>query len=155
MMADSNAQTTMNVLVVEDDSVDAEGIRRSLRKSNSNHLVEFAANGVEALNRLKGTPGNSPLQRPFVILLDLNMPLMDGHTFLNFLRDDPAISDSIVIVLTTSSSDRDRQMAYARNVAAYILKSDVGANHSNVIRLLDCYDEFVQMPMPIPGIDLH
>lgn len=154
-MADGNAQTTMNVLVVEDDFVDAEGIRRSLRKSNSKHIVEFAANGVEALNRLKGTPGNSPLQRPFVILLDLNMPLMDGHTFLNCLRNDPALSDSIVIVLTTSSSDRDRQMAYARNVAAYILKSDVGANHSNVIRLLDCYDEFVQMPMPITGIDPH
>ena len=145
-MAVPNSSQALTVLLIEDDVVDAEGIVRSMKKSGANVTVEVVSEGQQALDRLRGANGVAQVERPFLILLDLNLPKMTGHDFLDALRHDSQLSESIVIVYTTSNADSDRSRAYQNNVAAYILKKDVGINHSNIIRLIDFYSEFVQMP---------
>jgi len=65
------------------------------------------------------------LEKPYIILLDLNMPRMSGIEFLEVIRHDDALRDTVVFVLTTSKADEDRTAAYKKHVAGYIVKSDV------------------------------
>ena len=65
------------------------------------------------------------MPKPLLILLDLNMPLMNGIQFLEQLRSDESLKDSIVFVLTTSNDERDKMAAYEYNVAGYLVKSRV------------------------------
>ncbi len=137
---------TVRLLLVEDDDVDAEGVERALRKAGVDNPVERAIGGIEALARLRGKDGKPPLPRPYLILLDLNMPRMDGIAFLDELRADPALSDSVVFVLTTSDADRDKVRAYQAHVAGYMLKSRVGARFVNLVDLLNPYWQYIELP---------
>ena len=83
---------------------------------------------------------------PLIIILDLNMPRMDGHEFLTELRKDPDHCDSVVFVLTTSQADEDRAASYDKNVAGFIVKSDVGEGFLKVTTLLDSYWRVVLLP---------
>ena len=78
----------------------------------------------------------APVLPPFVILLDLNLPRMDGIEFLRNIRDDAALQDSVVFVLTTSNSDRDRVAAVSQRVAGYLLKSETDEEFSQLVREL-------------------
>jgi len=138
---------TVRLLLVEDDDIDAEGVERALRKAHVATPIVRAIGGIEALARLRGEDGGPPLRRPYLILLDLNMPRMDGLTFLDELRADPALSDSIVFVLTTSDADRDKAAAYRAHVAGYMLKSRVGKMFVNLVDLLNPYWRHVELPV--------
>jgi CheY-like chemotaxis protein len=114
----------LNILLVEDDEVDIMTVQRAFKKGNIVNPLYIAGNGIEALSLLRGTPGQPapiPPERR-LILLDLNMPKMNGLEFLRELRADPAIRQIPVVVLTTSNEERDRVDAYNFNVAGYILK---------------------------------
>lgn len=143
----------LRLLLVEDDDIDAEGVERALRRAQISNPIERAIGGIEALARLRGTDGRPPLQRPYLILLDLNMPRMGGLTFLEELRADPVLSDSIVFVLTTSDADRDKAAAYSSHVAGYMLKSRVGRYFSNLLQWLDPYWTNIEFPSgsSLPG----
>lgn len=136
----------VQLLLVEDDDVDAEGVERALRKRRIANRIIRAVGGMEALEILRGGEGIPPLRRPFMVLLDLNMPRMDGLTFLKELRADPDLRDSIVFVLTTSDADRDKVAAYDANVAGYMLKSRVGEMFVNLIELLEPYWRYIEFP---------
>lgn len=135
-----------NILIVDDDEVDVRGIKRALDKRRIANPVHVAHDGIEALELLRGAGGREKLPRPFVILLDLNMPRMNGVRFLQELRADAALSSSIVFVLTTSTSNEDKLAAYREHVAGYILKSNVGRDFMQVIDMLDLFLVSVEFP---------
>ena len=138
---------SVNIFLIEDDEADREAIERSFRKQQITNPIVTAPNGEIALKMLRGD-GCDPLPRPFLILLDLNMPRMGGIEFLEALRGDPKIEDSIVFVLTTSDQDKDKVAAYSNHVAGYIVKSRAGTDFANVISLLEVYRRHVEFPPP-------
>jgi CheY-like chemotaxis protein len=116
--------TMLNILLVEDDEVDVMTVQRAFKKGNITNPLYIAGNGIEALAMLRGTGGQPSLipSARRIILLDLNMPKMNGLEFLQELRADEAIRQIPVVVLTTSNEEKDRIHAYDLNVAGYILK---------------------------------
>lgn len=137
---------TATILLVEDDDVDALAFQRGFRRLDLEQPIVRARDGVEALQILRGAAGQEPLPHPYVIVLDLNMPRLSGVEFLDRLREDPELRRSVVFVLTTSGGDDDRQAAYDRNVAAYIVKSDAASGFEEIVRLLDHYRRVVELP---------
>jgi CheY-like chemotaxis protein len=111
-------QKLVNILLVEDDEVDVMNVKRAFSKNNIKNELFVAGNGVEALEMLRTTI--VPLPR--IIILDINMPKMNGIEFLKNLRDDEALKNISVFVMTTSNEDSDKINAYNLNVAGYILK---------------------------------
>ena len=142
------AGRTVNVLLVEDNIVDQEGILRAFRMHRIANPVHIAVDGAEALALLRGDDGRPKLPRPFLVLLDLNLPRMTGIEFLKSLRADPELRDAIVFVLTTSKRDEDRVASYDLNVAGYMLKTDMGTSFSRAISLIDNYWKVVEFPGP-------
>jgi CheY-like chemotaxis protein len=134
------------MLLVEDDQVDAQAILRAFKKNKIANPVEVVQDGREALQALRCQGKYESLSRPDLVLLDLNMPGMNGIEFLSELRSDPDLKRIIVIVLTTSDLDKDKVEAYNLNVAGYILKSKVGENFVDLLTMLDCYWRIVEFP---------
>lgn len=117
------SEQTITILHVEDDQVDKMVIERVIKRLNLTNNLLHASNGEEALDILRGTNGKVKLEQlPQIILLDINMPKMNGLEFLKELRNDHSISFISVFVLTTSNDDYDRKEAYEHNVAGYFLK---------------------------------
>jgi len=133
----------LNILLVEDDEVDVMNVRRAFKKNNIRNPLWVAANGLEALEVLRGP--DMPRDRR-LILLDLNMPRMNGIEFLRELRTDPELAGTPVVVLTTSDDERDRVDAYNLNVAGYILKPVTFVNFVEVMATLNKYWTLVEMP---------
>lgn len=136
----------VTLLLVEDDELDLMGIQRALEELKIKNPVLVAHDGVEALEHLRGENGRQKLAGPFIILLDLNMPRMNGIELLDELRGDPELRRSIVFVLTTSSADEDRVQAYEHNVAGYIVKADPKDGFREAIELIDFYWTIVALP---------
>jgi CheY-like chemotaxis protein len=136
----------LRILLVEDDEVDREAVRRGLRaKRIANELIE-ATNGQEALAIIRGENGRTPLEQPFIVLLDINMPVMNGFEFLDALRADPELVKTVVFILTTSEAGNDVFDSYRRNVAGYLIKSRLGDSFVEAIELIDHYWRIVEMP---------
>lgn len=134
-------EKAINILLVEDDEVDVMNVKRAFKKGNISNPLHFASNGLEALAMLRGK-SNSSLPIPAhrrLILLDLNMPRMNGLEFLDVLRNDPDLNTIPVVVLTTSDEDRDRVEAYNYNVAGYILKPVNFSNFKETMITLNHY----------------
>jgi CheY-like chemotaxis protein len=118
-------EQAVDVLVVEDNEIDVEAMQRVFRKAELQYPLHIAGDGVEALEMLRGLNGKPMLPRPCLILLDINMPRMDGFQFLDELRRDDMLKPSVVFMLTTSGRPADRKLAYDRNVAGYFLKENL------------------------------
>ncbi|WP_261882457.1 response regulator [Vibrio pelagius] len=137
-----NDRKTVSILLVEDDDIDAMGIQRSLRAFNLLNTIHRARDGLEALEALK----NDAVARPFIVLLDLNMPRMSGMEFLSAIRSDEKLSDIVVFVLTTSQLDEEISAAYKKNVAGYIVKSSSDKDYKQLISFLENYWNLVELP---------
>jgi len=136
-MTEQNA----TVLIVEDDEVDVELVTRGLKKRSLPFGVHAMTDGSRALEFLRQELTPDQRQR-LIILLDLNMPRMNGHEFLAELRRDETLRNSIVFVLTTSSLDADRSNAYRNNVAGYFVKSNI----EGLLDMLGIYADYVEFP---------
>jgi CheY-like chemotaxis protein len=132
-----------NILLVEDDEVDVMNVRRAFLKNNIVNPLWEAGDGVEGLQMLR--ENEIPRERRLV-LLDLNMPRMNGIEFLTELRADPDLASTPVVVLTTSDDERDRVDAYHLNVAGYILKPLTFGSFVEAMARLDRYWSLVEMP---------
>jgi len=132
----------VNVLVVEDDDVDVMAIRRAFQKRKLANHIHVAHDGIEALELLS----SAAVARPYVVILDLNMPRMNGIEFLAALRQDPVHRDAVVFVLSTSPALQDRRAAYQANVAGYVEKSGAGNSFASLLDLLERYWEIVKLP---------
>ncbi|MDJ0574730.1 MAG: response regulator [Xenococcaceae cyanobacterium MO_234.B1] len=138
----------INILLVEDDEVDVMNVKRAFKKHKITNPLYIAGNGLEALDMLRwqnGQPPEVPETRR-LILLDLNMPKMNGLEFLHELRNDRDLKKTPVIVLTTSDEDKDRIEAYNLNVAGYILKPVTFTNFAEVMMALNKYWTLCEMP---------
>ena len=112
-----------SVLLVEDDIFDTMTTEKSFAKFSIPHQLHTAFNGEEALDLLLGRNGADALRPlPEVILLDLNMPRMNGIEFLTELRANADFADIPVFITTTSSMDADRLATDSLGVSGYILK---------------------------------
>ena len=136
----------IHVLLAEDDEIAAETVKRAFRKSNVRNPIYRAKDGKEAFSILRGSDGYERIPRPYMILLDLRMPRMDGLEFLQLLRQDENLKNSVVFVLSTSTAEQDRLAAYDHQIAGYIAKSDIGKDCCNLIQLLDSYWKIVELP---------
>lgn len=141
-----NREVMPTILLVEDDDVAAESVVRSLQKHGCNYPVVWAEDGQAALDILRSEDALRVVPRPRVILLDLNMPRMDGFEFLQQIRSDPALKSDVVFILTTSNTDSDRKRAYHQCIAGYMVKSAVGPQFVKLVSLLNSYQEAVRLP---------
>ena len=133
----------LNVLLVEDDEVDVLNVRRAFEKNHITNPLVVAGNGLEALDKLRG--GKIPKGRRLV-LLDLNMPRMNGIEFLRELRSDRDLSATPVVVLTTSNDERDKIDAYKLNVAGYLVKPVTFSAFAELMVALNKYWTLVELP---------
>lgn len=125
----------VNILLVEDDEVDIENVRRALRKRKIANPLFVARDGLEALELLE----REQVTAPVMILLDINMPRMDGLEFLKRIRKDDQHKNHTVFVLTTSARLSDLYQAYDLSVSGYMMKSDVGDAFIEALELVDDY----------------
>ena len=134
-----------SVLLVDDDDVAAEAVVRGLRKHSMHCPIVIAEDGSTALQILRGTHERR-VTKPYIVLLDLNMPRMNGLEFLRELRLDGALKGTVVFVLTTSGAEADRARAYDHNIAGYMVKSAVGPQFSGLARFLTEYRSTMLFP---------
>lgn len=133
----------INILLVEDDDVDVMTVKRAFQKANISNPLYVAHNGLEALELLRKQ--DIPAQRRLV-LLDVNMPKMNGIEFLREVRADPALQQMSVVVLTTSNEERDRIEAFKLNVAGYLLKPVTFSQFAEVMSTINKYWALMEMP---------
>ena len=112
------SEIPLSIMLVEDDEVDIMNVKRAFKKNNITNPIMVARNGLEALDMLT-KPG---IALPKVIILDINMPRMNGIEFLKEIKKDEKLKMISVFVMTTSNQDSDKIKAYDLNVAGYILK---------------------------------
>lgn len=138
----------INILLVEDDEVDVMNVKRAFKKYKITNPLFIAGNGIEGLSMLRSQDGKPPQvpENRRLVLLDLNMPKMNGLEFLHEVREDEKLKRTPVIVLTTSDEDRDRIEAYDLNVAGYILKPVTFVNFAEVMVALNKYWALCEMP---------
>ena len=130
------------VLLAEDDPGDQELTRRAFEEGNLNSDLHIVENGEEALDYLKhrgryADPEASP--RPDLILLDLNMPKVDGRQALRLIKSDPELRRISVVILTTSQEEEDVIRSYDLGCNSYISKPMDIDDFISVIRSLETY----------------
>jgi len=135
-------QNSRPILLVEDDSVDAMTVKRALKDLNVTNPMVRATNGEEALEYLSNASNN----KPCVILLDLNMPKMNGIEFLKVAKADPKLRGIPAIVLTTSKDDRDKVDSFKLSVAGYIVKPVDYKKFVEAIKIINLYWTLSELP---------
>jgi CheY-like chemotaxis protein len=136
----------LNILLVEDDDGDAKALQRAFRTAKIANPILRAVDGIEALEILKGTNGRTKAPSPLLLLVDINMPRMNGLQFVQALRQDDDLRHFVVFILTTSKREEDKMAAYNLNVAGYIVKATAGQDFLNLVNLVDCYWRLVELP---------
>ncbi|WP_071872291.1 response regulator [Atopomonas hussainii] len=143
-MAHPPLSKPVSILLVDDDDVDVMGIQRAFAKLKILNPIVRARDGLEALELLRG---QGHIDHPYLILLDINMPRMNGIETLAALRADPQLANAVVFILTTSRDDQDKLAAYEKHVAGYIVKQNAGDDFLQLISLLDHYWRIVEWPL--------
>lgn len=114
-------EKSINFLLLEDNELDAEKVERAFKKLNISNPIIRAKNGVEGLELLRGENGKK-VEKPRIVLLDLNMPKMNGLEFLKEIRNDEDLKKTQVFVLTTSNHKKDIETSHELCVQGYIVK---------------------------------
>ena len=138
---------TPTFLIVDDDKVSVKSIRRAIGALRYVNPIAVAGDGVEALEHLRDAVEAAGGTLPhYIVLLDLSMPRMDGHEFLETVRRDPVLARLVVFVITTSDAPQDVDAAYARNVAGYILKDSPQDSLREALGMIGSYARLVVLP---------
>lgn len=135
----------MNILLVEDNPLDAMIVLRTVSKMAPDTHVVRAQDGIEALELIK--QGKVPA--PYIVLLDINMPRMNGHEFLEKLRVTSDFSSSIVFMFTTSDHVEDIEKAYKKRVNGYIVKRQNTEGMKSVLVMLQSFWTTCEPPLII------
>ena len=130
------------ILLVEDDRVDVMTIERALKDIKVTNTLNVVKNGEEALEFLR----NKKNEKPCLILLDLNMPRMNGIEFLKIAKRDDDLKLLPAIVLTTSKEEQDKMNSFQLGVAGYMLKPVDYKQFLEVIRAIDLYWTLSELP---------
>ena len=129
------------LLVVDDDEIDREIILRALAEHGLEVPVAYAANGNEAIELMKAETDTA-----FVVLLDLNMPVLDGFETLDVMRNDPDLMKTPVFILSTSDEERDIDQSYRLGISGYLRKAEIDEGMERIITLMRAYIETVKLP---------
>jgi CheY-like chemotaxis protein len=130
------------ILLVEDDRVDVMTVKRALRELEISTPLEVTRNGEEALAYLREATN----RKPAIILLDLNMPKMNGIEFLKIVKQDPVLRRIPVVVLTTSKEEQDRVASFDLSVAGYMIKPVDYAQFVEIMRAIKDYWILSELP---------
>lgn len=129
-------------MLVEDDDLDAMTVERAVRDLKITNQLVRVNDGEQAIDYLRDCSNRLPC----LILLDLNMPKMNGIEFLKVAKADEDIKMIPVVVLTTSHEQRDIVETFELNVAGYMVKSADYAGFSEMIRMIDLYWTLCEIP---------
>lgn len=135
--------TSKPILLIEDDSVDAMTVKRALKELRVSNPLQHVENGEEALAYLRN-PAN---ERPCLILLDINMPVMNGIEFLHALKALPDLKCLPVVALTTSDEQEDKVESFQLGVAGYMRKPVEYQQFVEIIRTIDAYWTISESPL--------
>ncbi|MFH1941095.1 MAG: response regulator [bacterium] len=130
------------ILLIEDDRVDAMTVKRALKDLNVSNRLDVKSNGEEALNYLR----NGENGKPCIILLDLNMPKMNGLEFLRIVKNDHLLKRIPVVVLTTSADEQDRIESYSLSIAGYMIKPVDYIHFVETMRTIQMYWTLSKLP---------
>jgi CheY-like chemotaxis protein len=129
-------------LLVEDDLVDAKTVKRALTEIHITNRLEVVGNGEEALEYLR----DGKKEKPCIILLDLNMPRMNGIEFLKIVKQDEVLKMIPVVILTTSKEEQDKIESFKLSIAGYMVKPVNYHQFVDVIRTIDIYWTLSELP---------
>jgi len=130
------------ILLVEDDKVDAMTVKRALKDIKVMNGLTHTVNGEEALEYLRGESN----KKPCIILLDLNMPKMNGVEFLKIVKEDEELKKIPVVVLTTSKDEQDKIESFKLSVAGYIVKPADYKKFVEAVRTIELYWTLSELP---------
>ena len=130
------------ILLVEDNQVDVMSVKRALKELKLANPLAIAGDGQQALDYLRD-PEND---HPCIILLDLQMPRMDGIEFLQVIKEDDLLKSIPVVVLSTSAEDRDKLASFKLSVAGYMIKSVDYNQFVKVIKTIHLYWTLSELP---------
>jgi CheY-like chemotaxis protein len=136
----------VTILLVEDDDIDAMTVIRGLASAQITNPVTRARDGIEALDMLLGTNGCDRLAPPYLMLIDIRLPRLDGLGLIRRIRSNHILQRTIIFILTTSENDRDRIAAYDAHVAGYIVKSNDPEHFRALAGMLEYYLSIVSPP---------
>ncbi len=131
-----------SILLVEDDQVDVMTVKRALKEIHVTNPVVNQENGEEALKYLRDPES----EKPCIILLDLNMPIMNGIEFLQVVKHDAQLRRIPVVVLTTSEEQQDKVSSFDLGVAGYMAKPVDYRQFVEVMRTIDAYWTISEVP---------
>jgi len=142
-------KNTVEILLVEDNPNDAELTMHALRKNHLTNRIEWLHDGAEALEYIFGTgtfSGRDIKHKPKVILLDLKLPKVDGLEVLRRIKADPHTKTIPVVVMTSSSEERDIVESYKLGVNSYITKPVDFERFAEAVRQLGLYWLLLNQP---------
>ncbi len=135
-------RTSRPILLVEDDRVDAMTVKRALKEIKVVNRLDVVGDGEEALSFLRD-PEN---EMPCIILLDLNMPRMNGIEFLRVAKQDETLKKIPVVVLTTSRDEQDKVDTFEMGVAGYMVKPVDYQQFVEVVKTINLYWTLSELP---------
>ena len=135
-------KSEISILLVEDDRVDVMTVKRALKDLKVTNPLNITSNGEEALAFLQEERN----QRPSIILLDLNMPRMNGLEFLKIIKQHKSLKRIPVIVLTTSEEEQDRIESFYLSVAGYMIKPIDYLKFVEIMRTIHQYWILSELP---------
>jgi CheY-like chemotaxis protein len=141
-MGEDQMHQDRSILLVEDDEIDVMSVRRALRDLKVANRLYHVGNGEEALEFLKNTDN----ERPAIILLDINMPRMNGIEFLKIIKQDPNYWHIPIVILTTSRAEMERHESFSTGAAGYMVKPVEYKQFVEVIRAIDLYWTLSELP---------
>ena len=142
-MTDPNQANPLRLFLIDDDEIDVENVRRALVENEAVFELAVACDGEQALAMLESGQVDP---HELIVLLDLNMPRMNGTEFLRALRESERFRRLPVVVLTTSDDDRDKVEAYELNVAGYILKPVTFTAFVDTMAAVEAYWRLQEFP---------
>jgi len=135
-------QNLKPLMLIEDDDIDVMTVNRAMQDLKVTNQLVSMSNGEEAIKYLR----DESAVKPSLVLLDLNMPKMDGAEFLKIVKADKALKKIPVVILTTSNSDRDVIKSFELGAAGYMVKSVDYEKFVETIRAIDRYWTLSKLP---------
>ncbi len=146
-MPNANEPRRIEILLVEDNLGDARLIQETLGATRTPKNIRVTKNGIEAMDYLRKENhfGDSP--RPDIIILDLNLPRKSGHDVLSEIKQDESLRRIPVIIISSSSSEKDINKAYDRQASCYIIKP---SKFDDLQKIMSLFDEFWLSRVALP-----
>jgi CheY-like chemotaxis protein len=147
MAAAAAAAAVIDVLLVDDDAADALMVEEAFESHEIPARLHVVVDGLEGLAFLRREREYAGVPRPHLVLLDLNMPRMDGRETLTVIKNDPALSAIPVVVLTTSAAEADVLSSYQLHASAYVTKPiDLDAFTDVIHKIKNFYGSLAELP---------